>query len=54
MRNFITSPNVIGVIKRRNVRWAGYAESMRGIRNAYEVFVGKLKWQTPLGKRKHS
>jgi hypothetical protein len=30
----------------RNMRWAGHAEDMEEIRNAYNILVGK-----PIGKR---
>jgi hypothetical protein len=37
------SPNIAKVIISRNMRWADHVECMRDMRNAYNIFVGKLK-----------
>jgi hypothetical protein len=39
------SPNIIRVI-----RWAGYAESIVKMRNAYKTLVGKPEGKRPLGR----
>jgi hypothetical protein len=33
-----------------SVRWAGHAEPMREMRNAYNILVGKPEGERPLGK----
>jgi hypothetical protein len=43
------SPNTIGVIKSRIMRWAGHVAYMEEEkRNAYRVLVGKLEGKRPL------
>lgn len=37
------SPNIIGMIKLRRIRWARQAAHMGGKRTAYRVLVGKLE-----------
>jgi len=37
------SLNVISVIKSRRMSWAGHVARMGDMRNAYTIFVGKLK-----------
>ena len=41
-----SSPNIIGNLKSRRLRWAGHVARMDQSRNAYRVLVGK-----PEGKR---
>jgi hypothetical protein len=38
-------PIVIRVIKWRNVRWTRHVTRMGGIRNAYNILVGKPEWK---------
>jgi hypothetical protein len=44
MKSFITlysSPNIIRMIKSRNMRWAGHVAQMGETRNAYRILVGQ-------------
>jgi hypothetical protein len=50
LRNLYASPNVIRVIKRKRMRWAGHAARMGGMRNAYKIFARKPEGRRPLGK----
>jgi hypothetical protein len=42
MISFITSSNVIRLIKSRRMRWAEHAACMGKMRNAYRILVAKL------------
>jgi len=44
------SPNIVGVIKSRRMRWAGHVARMRERRGVYRVLVGKPQGQRPLGR----
>jgi len=37
--NLYTSPNIVGVIKSRRMRWAGHVTCMGGVRNVYNILV---------------
>jgi hypothetical protein len=50
LRNLYTSPNIIGVIKSRRMRWAGHIAHMGEIRNAHRVLFGKPEGKRPLGR----
>jgi hypothetical protein len=39
--NLYASPNIIRVIKLRNMRWAGHVAQMGEMRNADNILVGK-------------
>lgn len=41
--NCYASPNIIVVIKSKRIVWAGHVGRMGEMRNAYRIFVGKLK-----------
>jgi hypothetical protein len=41
LRNLYSSPNIIGMIKSRRVRWAGHVARMGETRNAYRILVAK-------------
>jgi hypothetical protein len=45
-----SSPNIIGMIKSRRMRWAGHVARMVAKRNAYRVLVGKSEGKRPLGR----
>jgi hypothetical protein len=45
-----TSPNIIRVIKSRNIRSAGHVARMGEERNAYNILVGKPEGKRPLGR----
>lgn len=44
--NLYLSPHIITMIKSRCLRWAGNLGVMREIRNAFKIFVGRLKKAT--------
>jgi hypothetical protein len=46
LNDLSSSPNILGVIKSRRMRWAGHVARMGGERGVYRVLVGK-----PEGKR---
>ena len=50
MRNFIiySVPNIVRVIKSRNLRWAGHEARMEGGRNSFKILT-----DIPTGKRAH-
>jgi hypothetical protein len=48
LHDLYSSPNIIGIIKSRRMRWAGHVARMGEKRNAYRLLVGK-----PEGKRDH-
>jgi hypothetical protein len=41
LHNLYTSPDIIGQVKSRRMRWAGYVACMGEGRNVYSVLVGK-------------
>ena len=43
------SPNIVGVIKWRRMRWAGHVARMGEERGVYRVLVGKPEGKRPLG-----
>jgi hypothetical protein len=44
------SPNIVGVIKSRRMRWAGHVARMGEGRDVYRVLVGKPQGKRPLGR----
>ncbi|KAJ4431957.1 hypothetical protein ANN_20566 [Periplaneta americana] len=44
------SPDIIGNIKSRRLRWAGHVARMGESRNAYRVLVGRPEGKIPLGR----
>ncbi|KAJ4451062.1 hypothetical protein ANN_02499 [Periplaneta americana] len=44
------SPDIIGNIKSRRLRWAGHVARMGESRNAYRVLVGRPEGKRPLGR----
>jgi len=44
------SPNIVGVIKSRRIRWAGHVAHMGERRGLYRVLVGKPEGKRPLGR----
>jgi len=44
------SPNILGVIKSRRMRWAGHVALMGEERGVYRVLVGKPEVKRPLGR----
>jgi len=47
------SPNVVGVIKSRRMRWAGHVACMEGEKRCSRVLVGKPEGKRPLGRSRH-
>jgi hypothetical protein len=45
-----SSPNIIGVIKSRRMRWAGHVARMGERIGAYRVLVGRPEGRRPLGR----
>ena len=45
-----SSPNIVGVIKSRRMRWAGHVARMGEERGVYRVLVGKPDGNRPLGR----
>jgi hypothetical protein len=52
LHNFYSSPNIIRMIKSRNMRWAGHIARMGDKRNAYRMLVGKPEGKRPLGRER--
>ena len=44
------SPDIIGVIKSRILRWAGHVARMEKGRRAFKILIGKLMEKRPLGR----
>jgi len=51
--NLYSSPSIVRMIKRRRMRWAGYAVHMGDRRGTYMVWVGKPEGKRPLGRHRH-
>jgi hypothetical protein len=47
------SPSIVGVMKLRRVRWAGYVSHMGERRGVYRVLVGTLERKRPLVRPRH-
>jgi hypothetical protein len=45
-----SSPNIIGTIKSRTMRWAEHVAQMGEKGNAYRILVGKPEGKRPLGR----
>jgi hypothetical protein len=41
LHNMYASPNIIKVIKSREVRWVRHVACMREMRNTYKILIGK-------------
>jgi hypothetical protein len=52
LHSLYASPNIIGVNKSRQVRWAGHIAHMGELRNGYKVLVGKPEKKMSLGRSK--
>jgi hypothetical protein len=48
LHNLYSSPNIVGVIKSRIMRWAGHVERMGEGRGVYRVLVGRPEGKSPL------
>jgi hypothetical protein len=52
LHDLYSSPNIIRVIKRTTMRWAGHVARMRERRSARVVWVGKPKGKRPLERHR--
>jgi len=50
LNDLYSSPNIMRVIKRRRMRWAGHVARMGEERRLYRVLVGKPEGRRPLGR----
>jgi len=50
LNDLFSSPNIVGVIKSRRMKWAGHVARMGEERGVYRVLVGKLEGKRPLGR----
>ena len=46
------SPNIVGVIKSRRMRWAGHVACMEEGRGVHKVLVGKTEGKRPLRRQR--
>jgi hypothetical protein len=53
LHNLYASPNIIRVIRSRNMRWAGHVANMGEMRNSYKSLVGKPEGRRPHGRPRH-
>jgi hypothetical protein len=52
LHNLYSSPNVVGQVKSRRMRWAVHVARVREERKVYKVLVGKPEGKRPLGRRR--
>jgi len=50
LNDLYSSPNIVGVIKSRRMRWAGHVARKGEERGVYRVLVGKSEGKRPLGR----
>jgi hypothetical protein len=50
LQSLYSSPNIVGVIKSRRMRWAGHVARMGEVRGVYRVLVGRPECKRPLGR----
>jgi hypothetical protein len=50
LHSLYSSPNIVGVIKSRRMRWAGHVACMGEGRSVYGVLVGRSEGKRPLGR----
>ena len=53
LNDLYSSPNIVGVIKSRRMRWVGHVVHMGEGRGMYRVLVGKPEGKRPLGRPRH-
>jgi hypothetical protein len=54
LHNLYSSPDIIGQINSRRMRWVGHVARMGVGRNVYRVLAGKLEGKRPLERPRHS
>jgi hypothetical protein len=50
LQSLYFSPNIVGVIKSRRMRWAGHVARMGEVRGVYRVLVERPESKRPLGR----
>jgi hypothetical protein len=50
LHNLYSSPDIIGQVKSRRMRWAGHVARMGEERKVYKILVGKPEGRKPLGR----
>jgi hypothetical protein len=50
LNNLYSSPNIVGVIESRRMRWAGHVARMGKGTRVYRVLVGRPEVRRPLGR----
>jgi hypothetical protein len=50
LHGLYSSPDIVRVIKARNMRWAGNVARMEEVRDAYNILVGRPEGRRPLGR----
>jgi hypothetical protein len=53
LHGLYSSPNIVGVIKSKRMRWAVYVACMGEGKGVYRILVGRPKDKRPLGRLKH-
>jgi hypothetical protein len=53
LHNLYSSPNIIGQIKSRRMRWVGHVACMGEEREVYRVLVGKPEGKRPFERPRH-
>jgi hypothetical protein len=48
--NLCASSNITGVVKSSRMKWAGHVACMGGMRNVYNILIGKPEGRKPFGK----
>ena len=52
LNDLYSSPNIVRVIKLREMRWAGHVARMGEEREVYRILVGKPEGKRPLGRHR--
>ena len=52
LNDLYSSPNIVRVIKSREMRWAGHVARMGEEREVYRILVGKPEGKRPLGRHR--
>jgi hypothetical protein len=53
LHSLYSSPNIVGVIKSRRMRWVGHVARMGERREIYRVLVGRPEGRRPRGRPRH-
>jgi hypothetical protein len=55
LHNMYSSPNIIRMIKSKNMRWAGHVTCMgEKMKNAYRILVGKSEGKRPVRRARRT